>query len=65
MWNGYFASAGAYAQAAQTYLASAQGYASEVQARLNVLSTEYSWMEKQQAKLQLDYDKGIQIVRGG
>jgi hypothetical protein len=65
VWNGYFASAGAYAQAAQTYLASAQGYASEVQARLNVLSTEYSWMEKQQAKLQLDYDKGIQIVRGG
>jgi len=65
VWNGYFASASAYAQAAQTYLAAAQGYAGEVQSRLSVLSTEYNWMEKQQAKLQADYDKGIQIVRGG
>ena len=65
VWNGYFASAGAYAQAAQTYLASAQGYASEVQTRLAVDTTEYSWYEKQQAKLQADYDKGIQIMRGG
>ena len=64
VWNGYFASAGAYAQAAQTYLASAQGYASEVQTRLAVDTTEYSWYEKQQAKLQADYDKGIQIMRG-
>jgi hypothetical protein len=46
-------------------LSEAQGYGSEIQSRLSVLSTEYSWMEKQQAKLQLDYDKGIQIVRGG
>jgi hypothetical protein len=64
VWNGYFASAGAYAQAAQTYLASAQGYASEVQTRLAVDTTEYSWYEKQQAKLQADYDKGIQLMRG-
>ena len=65
VWNGYFASASAYAQAAQTYLASAQGYASEVQARLQVDSTEYGWYQSQQAKLQADYDKGIQIMRGG
>ena len=65
VWNGYFASASAYAQAAQTYLASAQGYASEVQARLQVDSTEYGWDQSQQAKLQADYDKGIQIMRGG
>tara|TARA_R100000458_G_C8276729_1_gene252103 strand:- start:1323 stop:2537 length:1215 start_codon:yes stop_codon:yes gene_type:complete len=65
VWNGYFASAGAYAQAAQTYLASAQGYASEVQARLQVDSTEYGWYQSQQAKLQADYDRGIQIMRGG
>jgi hypothetical protein len=64
VWNGYFASAGAYAQAAQTYLASAQGYASEVQARLQVDSTEYGWYQSQQAKLQADYDRGIQIMRG-
>jgi hypothetical protein len=64
VWSGYFASAGAYAQAAQTYLASAQGYINEIQTRLAVDSTEYSWMEKQQAKLQADYEKGIQIMRG-
>ena len=64
VWNGYFASAGAYAQAAQTYLASAQGYASEVQTRLAVDTTEYNWYQGQQAKLQADYDKGIQIMRG-
>ena len=65
VWNGYFASAGAYAQAAQTYLATAQGYASEVQTRLAVDTTEYNWYQTQQAKLQADYDKGIQIMRGG
>ena len=64
VWNGYFASAGAYAQAAQTYLASAQGYASEVQTRLAVDTTEYNWYQGQQAKLQADYDKGIQIMKG-
>tara|TARA_R110001632_G_scaffold75808_1_gene172245 strand:- start:8 stop:1228 length:1221 start_codon:yes stop_codon:yes gene_type:complete len=64
VWNGYFASAGAYAQAAQTYLASAQGYANEAQSRLAVDTTEYNWYQSQQAKLQVDYDKGIQIMRG-
>ena len=65
VWNGYFASAGAYAQAAQTYLASAQGYASEVQSRLAVDTTEYNWYQGQQAKLQADYDRGIQLLRAG
>ena len=27
-------------------------------------STEYQWYERQQAKLQADYDKGIQLLRG-
>ena len=45
-------------------LSEAQGYATEIQTRLAVDSTEYSWMEKQQAKLQADYEKGIQIMRG-
>ena len=63
VWNGYFASAQAYAQAAQTYLASAQGYANEAQARLAIDSAEYNWYEKQQAKLQADYDRGIQLLR--
>lgn len=64
VWNGYFASAGAYAQAAQTFLASAQGHIGDVQTRLSVDSTEYNWYQAQQAKLQADYDKGIQIMRG-
>jgi len=65
VWNGYFASASAYAQAAQTYLASAQGYANEVQSRLAVDTTEYNWYQGQQTKLQSDYDRGIQLMRGG
>ena len=55
---------GAKFNAIQGYLNTAQGYVSEAQARLAVDTTEYSWYEKQQAKLQADYDKGIQIMRG-
>ena len=44
-------------------LSEAQGYASEVQSRLAVDSAQYSWYEKQQAKLQADYDKGIQALQ--
>ena len=48
----------------QTKLQISQGYGNEVNVRLNVDSTEYSWMEKQQAKLQSDYEKGLaQLVR--
>ena len=49
----------------QASLSESDGYGKEIQARLSVITTEYAWMEKQQAKLQADYDKGIQIVRGG
>jgi len=45
-------------------LAIAQAYSNEVQSRLSVITAEYSWMEKQQAKLQSDYDKGVQILKG-
>ena len=41
---------------------SAQGYISEVQSRLQVHTAQYSWYEKQQAKLQADYDKGLQAL---
>ena len=47
------------------YLSTAQGHASEIQARLNVDNTEYSWYEKQQQKLQADYDKGLKLLMGG
>jgi hypothetical protein len=43
-------------------LSEAQGYANEIQARLQVDSAQYGWYEKQQAKLQADYDKGLQAL---
>jgi len=46
-------------------LSEADGYAKEIQSRLAVDSTEYSWYEKQQAKLQSDYDRGLSLLRGG
>lgn len=46
------------------YLSTAQGHASEIQARLNVDNTEYSWYEKQQLKLQSDYEKGLAKLVG-
>jgi hypothetical protein len=64
VWNGYFASAQAYAQAAQTYLSAAQGYGNEIQVRLGVIQAEYSWLEKQQMKLQSDYDRGLMALSG-
>ena len=63
--QGFIATANAYLSQIQSKLGIAQGYSSEVQTRLAVDTTEYSWYEKQQAKLQADYDKGIQIMRGG
>ena len=48
----------------QAKIGIAQGYSSEVQARLSVDTAHYAWYEKQQAKLQADYDKGIQIIAG-
>jgi len=45
-------------------LSEAQGYGSEIQARLSVITTEYNWMEKQQIKLESDYEKGLQRLRG-
>ena len=36
----------------------------QIQARLSVLTMEYNWMEKQQVKLESDYEKGLQRLRG-
>jgi len=77
--QGYMATAGGYASQASGFNAAAQGYANEIQAkigiangyiaeinaRLSVDSAEYAWYEKQQIKLQQDYDKGVAILRGG
>ena len=61
----YINTANAYLSEAQNNIGLANANASEVQARLSVLTTEYTWMEKQQSKLQADYDRGIQLMRGG
>ena len=44
--------------------AAKKAYANEVQMRLAVDTAHYGWYEKQQAKLQADYDKGIQLLIG-
>jgi len=62
--SGFNANAQGYANEVQTKINIAQGYINEIQSRLSVLTTEYAWMEKQQAKLQSDYDRGIQMMRG-
>jgi len=46
----------------QSKIAIAGGYTNEVQIRLAVDTSEYSKYEKQQAKLQVDYEKGIQAL---
>ena len=63
--GGYLSSAQGYLNEIQGKTSIANGYASEITSRLNVISVEYTWMEKQQAKLQADYDKGLQIVMAG
>ena len=55
---------GSQGNVAASLIAAANGYANEIQTRLNIDSTEYTWYERQQAKLQADYDKGIQLLRG-
>ena len=62
--QGYASSAQAYANEIQSKIGIAQAYGNEVQSRLAVDTTEYTWLEKQQAKLQADYDKGLQMVAG-
>jgi hypothetical protein len=66
-----------YINTAKAYVATAQGfgneiqnkvgiagaYANEVQSRLAVDNAQYGWYEKQQAKLQADYDKGLQALQ--
>ena len=61
--SGYISSAQGYANEIQSKINIAQGYSSEVQARLSVDTSQYGWYEKQQQKLQADYDRGIDLMR--
>ena len=59
----YVATAKGFGDEIQAKVQIAQGYGSEIQLRLSVDSTQYAWYEKQQAKLQSDYEKGLQAIR--
>ena len=64
---------------ASAYIAAAQGYASEVQAKINIAqgyiaeanvrmardTQKYQWYQTQQATLQADYYRGIQLLSSG
>ena len=63
--QGYISAAQGSASELQGKINIAQGYANEVQSRLSVDSAHYGWYEKQQAKLQADYEGGIQKLLGG
>jgi len=62
--NGYINAAQGYANEIQSKIAIASGYGNEISARLSVDTTHYSFYEKQQAKLQQDYDKGLAQLKG-
>jgi len=61
--SGYLNSAQGYANEIRSKINIAQAYGNEVQVRLAADTSQYSKYEKQQAKLQADYDKGIQALR--
>jgi len=61
----YVATAQGFGNEIQAKIGIIQGYGSEVQSRLGVDAAHYGWYEKQQAKLQADYDKGLQMLIGG
>ena len=53
-----------YLQAATGYISQAQGYVAEANTRMQREEQKYKWYQAQQAKLQADYDRGIQLMRG-
>ena len=54
-----------YLQAATGYISQAQGYVAEANIRMQREEQKYKWYQSQQAKLQADYDRGIQLLRAG
>ena len=61
----YVSTAQGFGNEVQSKTAIAQAYGAEIQSRLAVDSAHYSWYEKQQAKLQADYEGGIQKLLSG
>ena len=56
---------GPYLQAAIGYISQAQGYVAETNTRMQREEQKYKWYQAQQAKLQGDYDRGIQLLAKG
>jgi chromosome segregation ATPase len=54
-----------YLQAATGYISQAQGYVAEVNIRMQREEQKYKWYQAQQAKLQADYDRGVQLLAKG
>ena len=61
----YVSTAQGFGNEVQSKTSIAQAYGAEIQSRLAVDSAHYSWYEKQQAKLQADYEGGIQKLLSG
>jgi len=61
----YVSTAQGFGSEIQSKTAIAQSYGAEIQSRLAVDSAHYGWYEKQQAKLQADYEGGIQKLLSG
>ena len=61
--SGYINAAQGYATEIQNKIAIAQGYSNEVQSRLSAITTDFSFIEKQQVKLQSDYEKALQALK--
>ena len=63
--NGYISVAQGYTNEIQTKINISNAYSNEIQTRLKVDSSQYSWYEKQQLKLQTDYESGVQKFLSG
>ena len=62
--SGYISAAQGYATEITSKINIAGAYSKEVESRLTVDAAQYGWYEKQQAKLQADYDNGLQKLIG-
>ena len=59
--SGYLNAASGYASEIQSKLSIAQGYATEANVRMQRDNQKYQWYQGQQAKLQQDYNQGLQL----
>ena len=60
--SGYINAAQGYASEIQSKIGISQGYIAEANTRMAQDNQKYQWYQAQQAKLQQDYDKGIQML---